>query len=66
MYLNRKSLLLCLITLSYFGLMVVGRTYETGGGLMRDDYEYALEGIAVDYVTNRPKSENSSRLQVQA
>ncbi|CAG9534635.1 unnamed protein product [Cercopithifilaria johnstoni] len=29
---------------------------------MRDDYEYALEGIAVDYVTNRPKSESISRI----
>ncbi|KAL3999123.1 hypothetical protein ACH3XW_17870 [Acanthocheilonema viteae] len=61
MYLNRKSLSLCLIILSYFGLIVVGRSYETGG-LMRDDYEYALEGIAVDYVTNRPRSESISRI----
>uniref|UniRef100_A0A915PX13 Uncharacterized protein n=1 Tax=Setaria digitata TaxID=48799 RepID=A0A915PX13_9BILA len=28
---------------------------------MRDDYEYALEGIAVDYVTNRPKTATVSR-----
>ncbi|EJW77347.1 hypothetical protein WUBG_11744 [Wuchereria bancrofti] len=29
---------------------------------MRDDYEYALEGIAVDYVTNRPRSGTISRI----
>lgn len=30
---------------------------------MRDDYEYALEGIAVDYVTNPPRSDAISRIR---
>uniref|UniRef100_A0A8R1TNM3 Uncharacterized protein n=1 Tax=Onchocerca volvulus TaxID=6282 RepID=A0A8R1TNM3_ONCVO len=62
MYLNRKLLLLYVIISSNFDLMVIGRSYETGG-LIRDDYEYALEGIAVDYVTNRPRSGTISRIR---
>ncbi|KAM3720808.1 Mediator of RNA polymerase II transcription subunit [Dirofilaria immitis] len=42
--------------------MVIGRSFGTGG-LIRDDYEYALEGIAVDYVTNRPRSGSISRIR---